>query len=487
MCCAGTSLLLARTCLQYAAGQQPWRRIEANLRSACPSVDVKGLLAAVEGQAVVSRAQLSDVVDGCLADGALITDSLARGGSVHATNLHGWGPLHEAARARAHRLLPLLLEAAADPHAQAMYGLTPLHIAVSVGDGVTVSQLLRHDPSILGVLDEHGRTAFDLACLYAEHSHHYPFPRENLREHRWPAWLQPVVAMLQQFSDTPLGCIDSDTATVDFDQTSKLVSSSSVLEPVSGESLSVSSESVSVSADELSELEVFSGGAATMSSQGRQAALLDSKQGQLPRAIQMAAIQPCGIAQRDGAHLTPEQFVRDFLSISRPVIVRRAALSTAGSKARRALLRKWSTASLSTIFGDRPFDVGQVPKPKTFAGVSQKDQWSLPLALAHLLTNVHITTGMNSTTMSLREFVRTRLVRRDGSDHTFPDYIFDSISSAEASKLLSMSVENSRMLPLTPNITNIASLVVDYGTIQFSLGAPLSGACSVKAMSTARI
>ena len=326
MCCAGTALLLARTFLQYAAGQPPWQRIEANLVSACPSVDVQGLLAEVEGQAVVSRLQLSDAVDGCLADGALVADSLARGGSVHATNLHGWGPLHEAARARAHRLLPLLLEAGADPHAQAMYGLTPLHIAVSAGDGVAVSQLLRHDPSILGVMDVHGRTAFDLACLYAEHSDHETAATDILHEHRWPAWLQPVVAMLQQYSDSPLGCTDSDAAAVHFDQTSN---------------------------------------------QERHAAPLDSKQAQLPRAIQMAAAQPCGIAERDGASLTPEQFVTDFLSLARPVIVRRAALTAAGSKARRALLRKWSTASLSTIFADRPFDVGQVPKPKTFAGVPQ--------------------------------------------------------------------------------------------------------------------
>lgn len=123
----------------------------------------------------------------------------------------------------------------------------------------------------------------------------------------------------------------------------------------------------------------------------------------------------------------------------------------------------------------------------------------MSLALAHLLTNALIATGMNSTTMSLQEFAQTRLVGWDGSDDTFPDYIFDAISSAEASKLLSMGGENSRKLTLMPNITNIDGLAVDgagsstgvkgagglagraattgfeRGTIQFSLGAALSG------------
>ena len=101
--------------------------------------------------------------------------------------------------------------------------------------------------------------------------------------------------------------------------------------------------------------------------------------------------------------------------------------------------------------------------------------------------------------MSLQEFAQTRLVEWDGSDDTFPDYIFDAISSAEASKLLSMGGENSRKLTLMPSITNIEGLPVDgagsstgvkgagglagraattgfeRGTIQFSLGAALSG------------
>jgi hypothetical protein len=424
---SSTSLLLARTFLQYEAGTHPWQRINGNLRSTCPSVDVKGLLTAVEGKPVVSRAELSHVVDSCLSDGGLIADSLARGGSMHVKNAYGWGPLHEVARSHSHRLLPVLLEAGADPHLQALHGVTPLHVAVSAGDSVAVSQLLSHDSAILGIMDVHGRTAFDLACLHAERFGHGKTKTDSLSD-QWPAWLKPVVVRLQQSSDTQLTCNDDGTAYTD----------QNVWSPS-----------------------------------------LESTQPRLPEAVQMVAAQPCGIPERDGADLTPEQFVRDFLTVSRPVMVRRAALTTAGPKARRALLRKWSTEGLSKVFADRPFDVGHVPKPKTFAGI-------------------------NSTTMSLQAFAKTRLVRWDHSDAIvegestlLPEYIFDTISQAEASKLLTISGQTSDgKLTLTPNITNIEGLVVaggstapgkgadgrrgnsagfERGTLQFSLGAALSG------------
>ena len=385
---------------------------------------MRGLLAAVEGKPIVSRVELSHVVDSCLADGDIIADGLARGGSIHATNAYGWGPLHEVARSSSHRLLPVLLEAGANPHSQTMHGLTPLHVAVSAGDSVAVSQLLDYDPSILSIEDVHGRTAFDLACLHAQCSGNGMTDNDSVRD-LWPAWLKPVVARLQQGSD---------------DETRRTSQSSL--------------------------------------SQQLHAEPLDPTQARLPQAIQALAAQPCGIMERNGADFTPEQFFRDFLTLSRPVIVRRAALTTAGSKARRTLLRKWSNEELSKVFADRPFDVGHVPKPKTFA-------------------------GMNSTTMSLREFAETHLVGWGHSgaaaerESTFlPHYIFDAISAVEASKLLTMSGQTSNgKLTLTPNITNIEELVLEgsstvpgqgtggrsastgfeRGTLQFSLGAALSG------------
>ena len=96
-----------------------------------------------------------------------------------------------------------------------------------------------------------------------------------------------------------------------------------------------------------------------------------------------------------------EEFHAEFVSIGRPVVVRQATLGTFGARAE--LRRRWSLEGLAQVFGDRSFEVGEVPKPKSFAGISAQ-------------------------TMTLQEFVTAHLCPDCGGDR--PVYIFDGISSA---------------------------------------------------------
>jgi hypothetical protein len=225
------------------------------LESDCPSVDVQLLLGEIEGAPVLSRAQLAAVVDNCLADGELIATSLERGGALDVVNANRWGSLHQAARAHARRLLPMLLEAGADPQAKTLHvGQTALHIAVSAGDGVAVAALLRSDPALLGVEDAFGRTAFELACMFADGSARGGGMLMLGHElAAWPAWLRAVVDAMQTGSDTHLECGSSSEGGV------------SLLKADAGTA-------------------------------GSQPALL----AHLPAVTREAVEQPCGIAERDG-------------------------------------------------------------------------------------------------------------------------------------------------------------------------------------------
>lgn len=113
------------------------------------------------------------VVDSCLSDASMINSTLARGGSLKATNANGWGVLHQAVRAGGSgkgRLLNTLLKAGAPTQLKTLQGLTPLHTAIIAGSSSAVVDVLHWNSALLSAVDGFGRTAFQIACLFAADS-----------------------------------------------------------------------------------------------------------------------------------------------------------------------------------------------------------------------------------------------------------------------------------------------------------------------------
>ena len=130
------------------------------------------------------------MVDSCLADGGVINATLARGGSLKAVNANGWGVLHQAARVLGSgqgRLLSSLLQAGGPTHLKTLQGLSPLHAAVVAGSSSGVTTLLHWDSALLSAVDGFGRTAFQVACLFAADA-----------VHSGPtAWIRPTMETME--------------------------------------------------------------------------------------------------------------------------------------------------------------------------------------------------------------------------------------------------------------------------------------------------
>lgn len=177
--------------------------------------------------------------------------------------------------------------------------------------------------------------------------------------------------------------------------------------------------------------------------------MYDSKPGRYPDGSFLHAVlelptsltsERCDFDVRLG--LTPEEFLRDYLSIQRPVLIRNATGNWAGLKT------KWQRHNLDAKYGKLTFRRVIVPYAQAF--------------------------GLDASIVTLHDFLSelsalhaSQSANQQPEDiSSLPPYIFDSLSS-ESPLMSDFTIPP----VLDPNVTQITTQ-----TVQFYIGPPLSGA-----------
>ena len=316
-------ITLVRGFHQHAAGSAPWQRLRRNLQASCPSAALNDeAWQELEGAPVVRWASLASLLEACLVDaGTIGTMVRAEGGAVDATTTSGWSPLHHAALLSSGRLAAELLGLGADPYAQTeLLGYTALHVAASRGAVEVVRELLEHDPALVHSIDAKNRTAVELVCLQdSSVTRHTAASEES-------SWMGEMHGVLLHAGSAPCAAGDDSD-------------DSKPAAPPSKPRRSKWSEHFA-DVDELA------------------AARMQQTHGLPPSLWNKEEESECGIAVREGSELSGEAFYNDFVSLNRPVFIRRAAAAPKGGA--------WSIESLRGFFGAEPLQSVNIPYASMF-------------------------------------------------------------------------------------------------------------------------
>jgi len=314
---------LVRGFHQHAAGSAPWQRLRHNLQASCPSAALNDAAwQELEGAPVVRWAAVASMLEACLVDAETIGTTVRdEGGAVGATTTKGWSPLHHAALLSSGRLAADLLAAGADPHARTeLLGYNALHIAASRGAVDVVRVLLARDPALVHSVDGKNRTAAELVCLEdSSVTGHAAASEES-------SWMDEMRDVLVQAGGSPCtGGGDSD-------------GSKPAVPPSKPQRRSKWSEHFA-DVDELA------------------AARMQQKLG-LPQTLWNEEDSACGIAVREGTELSGGEFYDDYVSLNRPVLIRRAGAATKDDA--------WSVEALRRLFGAQPLQSVNIPYASMF-------------------------------------------------------------------------------------------------------------------------
>lgn len=277
---------LARTLLGTTA-----TAIKHSLREHC-----KAEPRMLDGGDTVLRANLVSMLTSCsteqaVLESAYVSDHMSGADAVKETNTFGWGPLHHAVALGDQGAVLDLLNHGADIHLATHAGMTPLHIAVVWGATHLVPTLLRSGAA-LSAPDAWGRTPLRLWCTRG-----------------WDVGPASEYVDCDALRGASLGASRRPS------------SNSRTPRPTLNQAGGVAGEATRVTWDTV------------VSSAEEPAAQATSPHGSTARERQPSPLwfpsadhsitTRCGISEAP-ATLSPTEFVRDFLSIHKPVVIRGA-------------------------------------------------------------------------------------------------------------------------------------------------------------------
>ena len=346
----GGALTFVRAMHQQPAGAEHWQRVGWGV-GACGSLNATAVLQSFEGDEVHHRADVIDLMEACLADADLVQTATERGAAVGVANMHGWTPLHHAAllAARSERLVDALLQAGARPDDKNSLGHTPLHVAAYRGAADAARRLLAEAPSLIDEADSRGRTPVALTCLQEPA---LVSEDEDARQRAADGWMGETYAVLLAAGAAPCdaqaGTAEAALGTVGKKKKGK-------------------------------------------KKKGKSKGWDDAQWGAAQPLPDGLAPDHCDIAVAPGT-LSSDDFLQDYISMNRPVVIRQAALAhsplsgKSGSVSVDEAARPWSVKGLGKRFGALQMEAVNIPYAATFeGGVVQKT--TVPQFMAELAEN----------------------------------------------------------------------------------------------------